>query len=157
MNNPEDIFQHLPPMDRPEPAEPRPVRTPREEVLLGIAAKARILLPVDDDEKSARYSDFDRKAYIVDKAAELDIELDHLEASRYIELAEKEAWDAHVKREQTGAQERYWREFGTDMPRPSNFAPSEDQRTTILHRLDDQLELTAAPHEPKVNQEAEND
>lgn len=71
MNNPEDIFSHLPPADRPEPVKPSSLSNydERERSMIQSALRVMLLMPVKDKTGvRTHYTDFDRASYIVAEA-----------------------------------------------------------------------------------------
>ena len=71
MNNPEDIFSHLPPADRPEPVKASSLSNydERERSMIQSALRVMLLMPVKDKTGvRTHYTDFDRASYIVAEA-----------------------------------------------------------------------------------------
>lgn len=131
MSSPEDLFQHLSPSDRPDTAE-IPVRTPETHLLVGMATKALLLFPeVHPDGTPTSYSDFDRSSYIIAKAAELDIPLEHTEVSYYLRLADKEMIARKTNEEDVKEQDSNWKRYGTASPHLLNTMSAEDIKDMV--------------------------
>lgn len=154
MTNPEEIFSHLPPADRPPVAEKSEFHlSDRDEFLARVAEKAMILMPpLDTKERRTHYTDFDRAAFIVDEAKKHEITIEHEDAVRAMDDADERIVQRKQAEKNLRMDTEEWQSGESRQKGPSD----QDRRDLLKLRLDD----TISPHDilpEQPNQEESND
>lgn len=157
MTNPEDIFSHLPPADRPDatPLEKEPsFMSDQERMLVQLAGSAIALMPqyTGKHETPTHYTDYDRGAYIIERARERGVEITHEDAMRALTDADEKLVERRQAAIDLRARTDNWHEYGVDR----EHLTGQDQRDLIrLHQDETLTPQDILPEEP--NQEAHND